>query len=303
MNKAFYRQADLLITLLPYIAMENDFALHGGTAINFFIRNMPRLSVDIDLTYLPVAPRETTLRAISEGLERIATLIKTRHPLLQIEHKAEMTGQITKLFIKDKNALVKIEPNIIIRGYLFGTEERGICKQAEELFKKHVTVKTLSFSDLYGSKICAALDRQHPRDFFDIMLLLNNEGIDEYLKKSFIVYLLSHSRPIAELLSPNMLDFKDVYENEFKGMTDINVSYDELIAVRKLLIENIHNKLTEQDRLFLVSFKNAAPDWDLLGSEGIENMPAVKWKLQNINKMDRKKHIEAVDKLKRILNI
>ena len=100
-----------------------------------------------------------------------------------------------------------------------------------------------------------------------------------------------------------MLDFKDVYENEFKGMTDINVSYDELIAVRKLLIENIHSKLTEQDRLFLVSFKNAAPDWDLLGIEGIENMPAVKWKLQNINKMDRKKHIEAVDKLKRILDI
>jgi hypothetical protein len=46
-----------LIRVLPSIAEEACFALKGGTAINLFVRDMPRLSVDIDLTYLPVQPR------------------------------------------------------------------------------------------------------------------------------------------------------------------------------------------------------------------------------------------------------
>jgi hypothetical protein len=59
MNKdLFYKQADLLISILPQITRETDFALHGGTAINFFVRDMPRISVDIDLTYVRINSRE-----------------------------------------------------------------------------------------------------------------------------------------------------------------------------------------------------------------------------------------------------
>ena len=60
----YRRQAALLIRTLPLVAEETCFALKGGTAINLFIRNMPRLSVDIDLTYLPVQPRAESLTAI-----------------------------------------------------------------------------------------------------------------------------------------------------------------------------------------------------------------------------------------------
>jgi len=60
-------QVDLLLQTIPFIAEENIFALHGGTAINLFVRDMPRLSVDIDLTYLPIDNRKKALSNISEG--------------------------------------------------------------------------------------------------------------------------------------------------------------------------------------------------------------------------------------------
>jgi len=257
MNKnLFHQQAELLISILPYMIKDTDFALHGGTAINFFVRDMPRLSVDIDLTYLRLSSHEETIKAINEQLKSISKRISSSMPSMQIEEKAEVPNSfITKLFVKRHNAIVKIEPNQIIRGSLFGCEERDLCKKAEEIFEKFVITKTLSFSELYGSKICAALDRQHPRDIFDIMLLLKNEGITNQVRKAFLVYLISHNRPISELLSPNFKDMKPIFEKEFTGMTSVEVKYEELLSVRKILVEEINKRLTDDERAFLVSFK------------------------------------------------
>ncbi|MFA5338128.1 MAG: nucleotidyl transferase AbiEii/AbiGii toxin family protein, partial [Candidatus Omnitrophota bacterium] len=162
---------------------------------------------------------------------------------------------------KRQNAIVKIEPNQIIRGSLFACEERDLCDRAEEIFEKFVTAKTLSFPELYGSKICAALDRQHPRDIFDIMLLLKNEGITDRVRKAFLVYLISHNRPMSELLSPNYKDMKPVFEKEFAGMASVEVKYEELVSVRKTLVEEINKKITDDERAFLVSFKEKNPQW------------------------------------------
>ncbi|MFH2138742.1 MAG: nucleotidyl transferase AbiEii/AbiGii toxin family protein [Candidatus Omnitrophota bacterium] len=298
----FYQQADLLISILPYMAEDPSFALHGGTAINFFVQDMPRLSVDIDLTYLNVGSREKTLQEISEKLKLISGRISTSLPAVQIEEKIETPNNFTtKLFVKRRNAIVKIEPNQVIRGALFNCEEKDICKKAEDIFEKFVTIKTLSFAELYGSKICAALDRQHPRDIFDIMLLLHNEGITNEVRKAFLVYLISHNRPISELLSPNLKDMKLVFENEFSGMTSFGVKYEELESVRKTLIKEINKKLTDDERTFLLSFKEQKPKWDLLGVERAKDMPAVKWKLVNLSKMSVGKHKKAVDELRSVL--
>ena len=303
MNKdLFYKQADLLISILPQITRETDFALHGGTAINFFVRDMPRLSVDIDLTYVGVSSREETMKAISEQLKTISDNISATMPSVHVEKKTEEPhGLITKLFIKRQNALVKIEPNRVIRGSLFGCEVKDLCKRAEEVFEKFVTTKTMSFPELYGSKMCAALDRQHPRDLFDIMLLLENEGITEQVLKAFLVYLISHNRPISELLSPNFKNMKPVFEKEFAGMTSIEVEYEDLVSVRKTLVEEINKRITDDERAFLISFKEKAPKWDLLGVDGVQNMPAVKWKLANLAKMENDKHKRAVHQLKRVI--
>jgi hypothetical protein len=298
----FHQQADLLISILPHVTKDTDFALHGGTAINFFVRDMPRLSVDIDLTYLHLSSREETIKATSEQLKLISRRISSSMPSAQIEEKTEGPNSfITKLFVKRQNAIVKIEPNQVIRGSLFGCEERDLCKKAGEVFEKFVTTKTLAFSELYGSKICAALDRQHPRDIFDSMLLLENEGITDQVRKSFLVYLISHNRPISELLLPSFKDMKPVFEKEFAGMTSFEVEYEKLLSVRKALVEEINKRITDDERVFLVSFKERNPKWDLLGIEGAQDMPAVKWKLANLAKMKDEKYKRAVHQLKKIL--
>jgi len=303
MNKdLFYKQADLLLSILPQITRETDFVLHGGTAINFFVRDMPRLSVDIDLTYVRVSSREETMKAISEQLKTISANISGTMPSVHVEKKTEAPhGLITKLFITRQNALVKIEPNQVIRGSLFGCEVKDLCKRAEEVFGKFVTIKTMSFAELYGSKMCAALDRQHPRDIFDIMLLLENEGITDQVFKAFLVYLISHNRPISELLSPHFKDMKPVFENEFGGMVSIEVTYEDLVSVRKNLVEEINKRLTADERAFLISFKEKDPQWDLLGVDGAQDMPAVKWKLANRATMEKDKHKRAVLQLKSVL--
>ncbi|MFA5646605.1 MAG: nucleotidyl transferase AbiEii/AbiGii toxin family protein [Candidatus Ratteibacteria bacterium] len=150
MNKnLLHQQAELLISILPYMTKNTDFALHGGTAINFFVRDMPRLSVDIDLTYLRLSSREETIQSISSQLKSIAKRISANMPPMLIEEKVDLsTGFISKLYVRKQNAIVKVEPNNVIRGSLFGPEERDLCRKAEEVFEKFVTAKTMAFSEL-----------------------------------------------------------------------------------------------------------------------------------------------------------
>lgn len=76
LNTKFYKQVELLLKILPDVMKEDYFALKGGTAINMFLRNMPRLSVDIDLCYIPIEDRQTTLANINRSLNAIAQRIK-----------------------------------------------------------------------------------------------------------------------------------------------------------------------------------------------------------------------------------
>jgi len=297
----FYQQADLLISVLPYVFKESNFAIHGGTAINFFIRDMPRISVDIDLIYQKILPRDDTLKNISDGLEAISNGIKSDIQGIKVEKKIRGDNLTSKLFVTRENALIKIEPNQIIRGNVFGTQDRDISPRAEEVFEKFVTSKIMSFEDVYGSKICAALDRQHPRDLFDIKLLLQNEGITKKTKKAFLVYLISNNRPIAELLEPHILDIKPVFEKEFAGMVANEVELDELLITRERLIRTINENISDNEKKFLISFKEGEPKWDLLGVEGVSELPSIKWKLINIGKMSSSKHNEAITKLKKAL--
>ncbi len=71
-NTIYFKQALLLVQMLPVVAKESCFALKGGTAINLFVRELPRLSVDIDLVYLPIEPRNESLSNMQFSLERIS---------------------------------------------------------------------------------------------------------------------------------------------------------------------------------------------------------------------------------------
>jgi predicted nucleotidyltransferase component of viral defense system len=296
----FFRQAELMVKILPLLNAYPDFAIKGGTAINFFIQDLDRLSVDIDLTYTKITERTEAVRTISGFLEGISDKIKRLFPEAKIRPSKEERS-IRKIFVNRGDINIKIEPNFVLRGTVFPPVVKPLCKNAQALFESYLECNILAVEDLYAGKICAALDRQHPRDFFDMMLFLENQALTESIRKAFIVYLISHDRPIAEVLAPNLVDFRDTFEKEFKGMTEREVSYEDLLRTRDRIMRLVKTMLTVDEKNFLLSVKDATPQWELLGLENIENLPAVRWKLVNIGKMDPQKRKAAFDRLKNTL--
>jgi len=303
-NSPYFKQAQLMLRVMPHVGAEKCFALKGGTAINFFVRDMSRLSVDIDLTYLPLEPRGVTLVNIGEALQRVAAAIRKSVPgAIVQEGQARGAGHVSKLSVSTVDATIKIESNPVLRGAVFVAVERQLSARAEELFELSVTASTLAVGDLYGGKLCAALDRQHPRDFFDIKMLMENEGLTDEIRTAFVVYLASHDRPMSELLDPNKKDFRQMYEQQFVGMTAEEVEHDELAAVRDRLIKTIRETMTEDEKKFLLSIKQGNPAWDLIPVAGIDQLPAIQWKLANIQKMQNSRHAESIQKLQEVLGL
>jgi predicted nucleotidyltransferase component of viral defense system len=294
----YRKQAALLIRLLPFIAEEDCFALKGGTAINFFVRNMPRLSVDIDLTYLPVAPRAESLAAIDAAMKCIAERISNGLPNSHVA-EGRIEGAVTRLNIRT-DVQTKIEVTPVMRGCVYDAQERSVSEAVEDTFG-FAEMKVLSFADLYAGKIVAALDRQHPRDLFDVRDLLANEGIDDDLRRAFVVYMLSHDRPMGELLGSGQKDISREYERGFQGMTAQPVSLAELLATREALVASIVGNMPDAHRQFLISFERGEPDWTLLGVPGAADLPAVKWRQVNLGKVGKEKRAALVAQLEAAL--
>lgn len=303
---AYKAQVHLLLQVLPYVAKEKIFALKGGTAINLFVRNMPRLSVDIDLTYLPLLSREDALKNIEEGLNRIKTDLEKNVPDVKVHTVPLNGGTDVKLNCQGKNAQIKIEVNTITRGNVFPTVLMAVVDSVQEEFGKFAAINVVSLAELYGGKICAAIDRQHPRDIFDIKLLLENEGFSNDIWQGFKIGLISHYKPIRELLSPILKDQKSAFDNQFAGMTSIEFSYQEYENTREKLLETIQKLLTETDKKFLLSFEMGEPNWDLFPFPIVRDLPAIKWKLLNIEKLkntNSQKHKQMINELKKTLGI
>jgi len=296
----YYRQARLVLKILPLIERYPIFALKGGTALNFFIRDLPRLSVDIDLTYTPFDDRATALAAIATALEGLKGDIERLMPNSVVMTK-RLQGSTVTLMVKADGVMVKVEPNLILRGTIFQPVTLLLKKRVEDLFGMSVRARTLASAEIYGGKICAALDRQHPRDLFDIKLLLDDEGLTDAIRKSFIVHLISHDRPMAELLDPNFTDLKKAFTADFEGMTLVKVSPEELEEARARLVTAIRKDMTDKERRFILSLKKGDPEWELIELEGVDRLPAVRWKLLNVRKMDKAKHRQALRRLEKCL--
>ena len=201
-----------------------------------------------------------------------------------------------RLIVAYQGIQIKIELSPVLRGTVFEPVLMNVCSKVEDEFG-FAEIPVVSLEDLYAGKICATLDRQHPRDLFDIQILLENEGLTESIRKAFIVYIISHPRPIVDLLNPTEKYLADIYEGEFKHMAFKKTSLDNLVETRKKLIKMVNISLTKNEKEFLLSFKNKKPAWDLLDLAGVKELPAVKWKLINLNKMKEAKHKAAYEKL------
>lgn len=305
-NSLYYRQVQLLMQVLPLVAKHDCFALKGGTAINLFVRDLPRLSVDIDLVFLPMMDRDNALKAITHHLDKIGKDLKSDLQNVTVVRSFEFKKDALRLVVTREilgtTVQIKIELSPVLRGTVYVPSLMHVTGSVEDEFG-FAEISVVNFADLYAGKICAALDRQHPRDLFDIKLLLDNEGFPDNLRKALLVYMISHPRPIAELLRPKFKDISTLYKGEFKSMAAVDIPLADLLLAREQLVDKIHATLSGSEKEFLLTFKSRKPDWSLLGIDNVDQLPAVKWKLRNLEAMNTEKHRTAYNRLKQVLNI
>ena len=279
MDEKYLNQVNLVVGALQHVSKEDCFALKGGTAINLFYNNLPRLSVDIDLTYLGFETRDDACKNINLALERILKSLK------DAGYSAVIQGNNIekKIICSNEDASIKIEPNYIIRGYISKPELMTTCEAVEDKFG-FAEIQVISKSELYGGKICAALDRQHPRDLFDINEYFMRNDFNLELTKGFITMLLSHDKPLHETLNPNVNDQTEIFEKQFIGMTESSFTYQNHIETLTRLINAVKNNISSYKDLLLdfISLKVNLEDFNI---PNLDKLPAVKWKLYNLKKL------------------
>jgi predicted nucleotidyltransferase component of viral defense system len=284
MNQAYIDTVRLLLRVAPHVFASNRLALKGGTALNLFVHDMPRLSVDIDVVFLDhTLAREAAIAAIGEELTRIQSALR---PLeLNVAIPTHQDGEEVKLVVSDTNAQVKVEVNQVFRGSLLPPEVRGLVATAEALFTTSARLPVLALPELHGSKLVAAFDRQHPRDWFDVLHLQRAEGLTDTVIDCFLAYLAGHNRPVHEVLFPTVKPMKALYKAEFAGMTRDRIPLEKLEQARAETLQALPRRLSTRQREFLLTLVRAEPRWNLLPFKQLPELPAVRWKLQNLARL------------------
>jgi predicted nucleotidyltransferase component of viral defense system len=303
MNQVYLDSARLLTRVAPLVLIDDTFALKGGTAINLFVRDMPRLSVDLDLVFPDhTLPREEALRRINEAVRKSVARLKKQG--FQTRVPASTDAGETKLLVRQGAIEVKVEVNFVMRGTVRPVRMASPTQNARDTLQADLEIPVVSLEDVYGGKLVAALDRQHPRDLFDVLQLFAHEGITAGIRRAFVVYLASHNRPVHEVLFPSLRDIRQEFEHNFAGMTAEPVELDALLAARERMVRELQQGLSADERRFLLSLVSAEPEWALLDVPHLEQLPGLRWKLQNLERLRKtnaRKFAEQSDTLARLL--
>lgn len=303
MNQTYLDTARLLTQVAPLVFVDDTFALKGGTAINLFIRDMPRLSVDLDLVFPDYSlPRDEALARINEAIRQCTERLRARG--FQTHTLAAPDVGETKLLVRRAGIEVKVEVNFVIRGTVHPVRTSALTPTARDSLLADLEIPVVSLEDVYGGKLVAAMDRQHPRDLFDVMQLFAHEGITANIRRAFVVYLACHNRPVHEVLFPALRNIEQEYERNFKGMTIEPVELSALLAARERMLRELQDGLDADERGFLLSLVAGRPEWPLLRIAHLEHLPGIRWKLHNLTQLEQKsprKFAEQIDALARRL--
>jgi len=285
------------------VFVDDTFALKGGTAINLFVRDMARLSVDLDLVFPDhTLPRDQALRRINAAIRQSVARLKKQS--FQTRAVAAADAGETKLLVRRGRIEIKIEVNFVTRGTVHPVRVASLTPSARETLQADLEIPVVSLEDMYAGKLVAAMDRQHPRDLFDVLELFAHEGITAGIRRAFVTYLASHNRPVHEVLFPSLRDIREEYKNNFEGMTVEPVTIEALLAVRARMVRELQAGLSTAERRFLLSLVAAEPEWSLLGVEHLEELSGLRWKFQNLEqlrKTNARKFAEQLDTLARLL--
>lgn len=284
----YLKTTALLLRIAPFVFAGDKLALKGGTAINLFANDFPRLSVDIDCVFLNSnLKRDEALKAIEKEIERMYTA------LVSAGFSVKKMGHGDKINVSDGQNFVKVEVNTVIRGTILPIVFQKLCSSLRDVIPGgDYSVPVLNRDELYAGKLVAALDRQHPRDLFDVMHLFRHGGLTEQMLDCFAVYLASHNRPVHEVLAGHDLPIDAVFANGFVGMTDEPVSVEELKLIRVKLRKDIIDSLGDKRKSFLFSFNACEPDWSLLPFSNVADLPAIRWKMKNLQRLRKQNPVK-----------
>lgn len=296
MSSAYTATVRQLLDIAPVVFATPHFAIKGGTALNLFLHDLPRLSVDIDVVFTNHRlDRETALETIAGELSAISQKLEAMG--YEVRQRRNSASHETRLMVVGPLAEVKVEVNEVFRGCLLPVQQRSLSPATEEEFAQAVTLPLLATAELYGSKLVAAMDRQHPRDLFDVQVLYNDTGLTPEIVDCFVAYLAGHNRPVHELLTPRLQPLDATFTNQFTGMTRDDVSQEALEQTREHLVHDLPRALTDQHRTFLLSLVQNQPRWDCMPFPHLQELPAIRWKLQNLAKLKGAKRAEQVERL------
>lgn len=303
MIQIYLDTARMLTQVAPLVFTDKTFALKGGTAINLFVRDMPRLSVDLDLVFVDHKPsRDQALQQINAAIRQSSERLTRKGFQTHIPVAAD-AGE-TKLLARRGAIEVKIEVNFVMRGTVHPVRTASLRPNARDILLADLDIPVVSLEDMYGGKLVAAMDRQHPRDLFDVMQLFAHEGITPGIRRAFVVYLASHNRPVHEVLFPSLRDIRHDYTHNFEGMTAEPVTLNDLLTARDRMVRELQQGLDASERRFLLSLVTNAPEWSLLDLAHLEHMPGIRWKLHNLTRLQKtnaQKFTEQSDALTQLL--
>jgi len=284
MNQEYVDTVRLLLAIAPAVFQSPRFALKGDTALNLFLHDMPRLSVDIDVVFTDhTLGREDALRAIAADLNAAKTAISA------LGYRASLpttkSGDDAKLFVEHNGSRIQVEVNFVFRGTVLPVTQRSLMPIAQELFTSDIVLPVLDPAELYGGKLVAALDRQHPRDMFDVLKMVERFGWQPTVVDCFVAYLAGHNRPVHEVLFPKALALEPAFTNEFAGLTNDEVALHVLERIQERVMTQLPRALTQRHLDFLLSLARAEPEWDLMPFAHLQRLPALQWKLLNLRKL------------------
>ena len=302
MNKTYIDTVRLLLQVAPLVFKSPHFALKGGTALNLFVQDLPRLSVDLDVVFLDhTMPRDMALTTIAQDLGTAKTAIERLGHRVQL--RPTRAGEDAKMFVSGMDTEVKVEVNFNFRGTTMPVERRALTSATQEFFSANVNLPVLATPELYGGKLVAAMDRQHPRDIFDVQRMRESFGMPENFVDCFVAYLSGHNRPIHEVLFANPKPLAELFTNAFEGMTTKAISLESLTSTQDWLIKELPRALTATHRQYLLSLARATPDWSACPFQHLGELPAIQWKLLNLRKLEKrnpglfaKQHDELVER-------
>lgn len=286
MDANYIEAVRLLLDAIPAVFQEPRFAMKGGTALNLFVQDLPRLSVDIDVVFTDhKLSREAALRQIAAALELARHELNRRG--LQAESPVRTQGDESKIYLRRGRQQVKVEVNHVFRGTILPVQSLGLTPSSRRLFTAEVQAPVLATAELYGGKLVAALDRQHPRDLFDVHCLFQSGGVTDEMIECCVAYLAGHNRPVHEVLFSRDQDLALAFENEFQGMARHPVELAALVEARQQLRRELQSRMTIDHRGFLLGLVRGEPPWDAMRCRHLSELPAIRWKLQNLAKLRR----------------